>query len=128
MDDVSKETTSRALSGAEIAAAKDLDVERVEMPEWGGHVHLRTLGALEHVEFSERLQAVQAEAKSDTDRMIGVLDMLARFLSDERGERLYTDVEQARAALGGRNPKTLARLQRRILETFGKAEAAAKND
>lgn len=77
-----------ALSKAAILAAKDTKVSApIPVPEWGGDVYCKTLSGTERDAFEESY----SENKMKAFRC----RFLVLTLSDDKGERLFTDGETA---------------------------------
>lgn len=74
-----------------ILGAQDLNVTRVEVPEWGGEVYLRALTLAE----MQEVEAKQAEAKGAAF----VALVVAYGLCDAEGTRLFTTDEDVTALL-----------------------------
>jgi hypothetical protein len=74
--------SSKTLTREAILSSQDLMTEPVEVPEWGGIVHVRALSAGE----SLALQDAVAQ-KSGLDP---VVEFVAAVLVDEAGQRLFT--------------------------------------
>lgn len=74
-----------ALSKKAILAANDVKLEEVNVPEWGGSVHIKVLSGTDRDKFEDAYA---------TEKM---KNFRARFLvmtlCDENGERLFTDAE-----------------------------------
>jgi hypothetical protein len=71
------------LNRESILSADDLARERVDLPEWGGFVHVRTLTAGERDRFEGWTQGDRF------DRFRAKLAVLA--VCDEEGRRVFTD-------------------------------------
>ena len=85
-----------------ILGATDLPLERVEVPEWGGAVYLRTMTGTER-------DAFDAEVLSADDRHVNArARLVVRVLVGEDGARLFADEEAA--ALGAKSAAVLNRL------------------
>ena len=88
------------LSRDAIKKAQDWKLEKVEVPEWGGDVYLRTLSGTERDLFEDGY----ADQKMKNFRA----RFLALSLCDDNGERLYGDDEAAE--LGTKSSVVLNRL------------------
>lgn len=88
------------LSRDAIKDAQDWKLEKVEVPEWGGDVYLKTLSGTERDMFEDGY----AEQKMRNFRA----RFLALSLCDDKGERLYGDNEADE--LGGKSSVVLNRL------------------
>lgn len=123
----------KVLSAEDILSADDVQVVPVEMPEWGGTVHLRTMTADEAVKFTEYLSDPANKRK-------GLVRIVALSLCDEKGVRLFPDgiefgpkMEKLRT----KNVRAFVRLQKEAMKLNGYDEdeggdkasvEAAKND
>lgn len=88
------------LSRDAIKKAQDWKLEKVEVPEWGGDVYLKTLSGTERDLFEDGY----ADQKMKNFRA----RFLALSLCDDNGERLYGDDEAAE--LGTKSSVVLNRL------------------
>ena len=88
------------LSRDAIKKAQDWKLERVEVPEWGGDVYLKTLSGTERDLFEDGY----ADQKMKNFRA----RFLALSLCDDNGERLYGDDEASE--LGTKSSVVLNRL------------------
>jgi hypothetical protein len=88
------------LSRDAIKKAQDWKLEKVEVPEWGGDVYLRTLSGTERDLFEDGY----ADQKMKNFRA----RFLALSLCDDNGERLYGDDEASE--LGTKSSVVLNRL------------------
>jgi hypothetical protein len=70
----------------DILAADDLHVTPVEVPEWGGRVHVRMLKADEAVRFSDALSGADATA--------AILELVALCCTSAAGKRLFASAAQ----------------------------------
>lgn len=69
------------LSRNSILTANDLPKEKVDVPEWGGHLYVRALNGVER-------DQVERMAVSDTVSKAAIVAMVA---VDENGEQLFTN-------------------------------------
>jgi hypothetical protein len=88
------------LSRDAIKKAQDWKLEKVEVPEWGGDVYLKTLSGTERDLFEDGY----ADQKMKNFRA----RFLALSLCDDNGERLYGD--DAASELGTKSSVVLNRL------------------
>jgi hypothetical protein len=88
------------LTREQILGAADLKKERVEVPEWGGEVYVRTMTGAEREAFEVR--AVDTKAKV-------IPTLLALTLCDAEGSLIFTpdDID----AINGKSVAALMRLQ-----------------
>ena len=93
----------QALTREAILAAPDLKPIKVDVPEWGGFVHVR------HLTGTER-GALEAEAIADKKNHVATLRsrMAARCICDESGRRLFNDADIE--ALGKKSQVALDRV------------------
>ena len=74
-----------ALNKAAILAAGDFKLDKVNVPEWGGDVFIKTITGLDRDRFEDGYS--EQKMKNFRSRF------LVLTLCDEKGERLFTDVE-----------------------------------
>ena len=100
------------LTKDEILRADDLRLERVEVPEWGGEVLLRTMTGTERDAFEAELVEGREQGGGGVGR-INYRNLRARLLAlctvGEDGARLFSTPEDV-AALGGKSAGALDRL------------------
>lgn len=100
----------RELSGLDILAAQDLPTERVDVPEWGGHVYVRSMTAQERDAWELFLAASRGE-----DEQLNLRNVRATFVASTavngRGELLFS-ADQVEA-LGGKNAAAVDRIYTR---------------
>lgn len=127
----------KLLTANDIIGAKDLVDERVEVPEWGGDVILRSLSALDREEVEA--ETTEIETKFDEKGAIRFVPhlnpvrarakFLARAIVDEDGNRIFDEKQLEGLAKKAEGP--LDRLYRRARElsavALPDAEAAEKN-
>lgn len=74
-----------------IIAVNDIHTERVEVPEWGGHVFVRTMSLGDKKRYEAELYEIddkgKVKIKSDGDYKAV---MLASCVCNEKGEKLFT--------------------------------------
>ena len=88
------------LDKAAIMAASDVKLEKINVPEWGGDVYLKTLSGTERDAFEDAYS---------TDRMKNFRPrFLVLTLCDKDGNRLFTDEEVA--TLGKKSSAVIAKL------------------
>jgi len=96
----------------DILAAKDEQVEEVDVPQWKGSVFVRTMTGKEREEFEERMAKSSAKGRAY---------LVAFTLCDETGARLFADADIE--ALQAKNGAALDRIARRALVVNGLASA-----
>lgn len=77
------------LSRAEILSAVDKTIERVECPEWGGAVYVRTLTGSERDLFEQSMLDDRGRRKGSVPNIRASL--AAKTICDQDGNRLFTD-------------------------------------
>ena len=91
-----------------ILKADDLKREQVEVPEWGGHVFVRTMTGLERDRFEQFI----LDSRS-SDQKTNLQNVRARLCSltmcDEAGKRLFSD-DAEMLALGQKSAAALDRV------------------
>lgn len=127
--------TSKLLTAEEMKGAADMTIEQVPVPEWGGHVFVRSMDADARDEFEEAMRAAkepEADARGEKkpaspDRLRA--NLAAATVCDEAGNRLFTFADAA--ALGKKNATALTRIFNAALKlnppVSAEIEAAKKN-
>jgi hypothetical protein len=109
------------LSREQIFAAPDIKTEKVDVPEWGGHVFVRVMNGYERQAFEEKQQELKLHSFRER--------LAVTAICDESGKLLFTpaDVEALRAKSSG----VLTRIADVVLKLNGigpsAVEAAEKN-
>ena len=81
-----------SLKREDILEIQDIEIEEVEVPEWGGTVCVKGMSGLERDAFEASI--VQAKGKGTKVNMENIRAKLAaQTLCDEQGERLFTDAD-----------------------------------
>ena len=127
---------SKPLSAADILGADDIALERVDVPEWGGHVYVKTLTAGERDAFETSMFKGRGR-----DRVENLANLRARLcaltICDGEGKRLFDEADVER--LGAKSGKALDRVFDRaqtlngmgaadVEEMVGNSEAARGGD
>lgn len=94
---------AKALTKQQILEASDLKKEKVEVPEWGGYVFVRTLTG---AEFDQYERSIIEGRKVNLSNVRAKL--ASRTIVDDDGKRLFTEAEAK--ALGGKSAKALDRV------------------
>jgi len=110
----------KQLTAQEILEADDIEVIKVDVPMWGGFVHLRVLPVGEGLELNEKMQALKKEESAQALYML-----LGATLCDEKGKKLFTEKQIEKLAT--RSTKVLLDLQKKALVLQGWSEEAPKN-
>lgn len=98
---------STGLTREQILGAADRTIEAVEVPEWGGVVHVRSLNGRARDKFDAsrfRLKGDQVEMIHDNTRAM----LLSLSLCDEAGTLIFSEADIV--ALGEKNAAVLDRL------------------
>lgn len=101
----------KLLSREDILQASDLPMERVEVPEWGGYVYVRTLTGAERDEYESGMLIVRGTgrgAKAQVNMANARARLCALALCDKQGGRLFS--EQDVRALGQKSASALDRI------------------
>lgn len=102
-----KPTPDACLTGEEIFAVDDHRLERVDVPEWNGHVFVRTLSGDERDVIEGTVQDYHKRSPSERLRGLRAL-LVGKAAVNEKGERLFTDGQIAQ--LGRKNAAPLDRI------------------
>ncbi len=108
------------ITAAQLAAAKDFEIEAVEVPEWGGWVNIRSLSARERDLFEESIGA--EEGKQNLVNLRARLVVLC--LCDEDGGRIFQDGQAEE--LGAKNAQVISRLFDLARKLSGMTDADVK--
>jgi len=109
-----------ALTKEAILAADDLPRRKVEVPEWGGDVYVRTMTGAERDAWEISFVPEAGGEKRDLSNIRAKLAVLACV--DEQGKRLFDDADVE--ALGQKSASALER----IVEAAGKLNALSGAD
>lgn len=97
----------KTLDRSAILAAQDLPITPLDVPEWGGTVHVRTMTGAERDAFE--LSVTKSKQKDGTFDIRGLkARLVALTLCDDEGSRLFGD--DALDALNGKSAKVIDRL------------------
>ena len=112
-----------ALKRDDILNVKDIAIELVEVPEWGGEVYVKGMTGLERDAFEGSI--VEIRGKGRRVNMANVRAKLAaQTLCDENGERLFTDADVKE--LGRKSASALQRVFEVAQRLSGIGEEAVK--
>jgi len=96
-----------ALKRDDILAVKDIQIELVSVPEWGGEVYVKGMTGLERDSFETSIFETRGK-----DAKVNTINMRAKLaavtLCDENGERLFTDKDVEK--LGRKSASALQRV------------------
>jgi hypothetical protein len=106
--------TSRALTGDDILNLNDVVVERVDVPEWGGHVFVRTLSAEAKEQYIESIRRITGRGKKQNVEIIlekSSAKLAAQTMCKEDGTLLWPNGSMATIdRLAARSAKALSRV------------------
>lgn len=97
---------SKVLTRDAILSCSDLEVEKVSVPEWGGHIFMRVLTGTEKDEYEKKVIDSDKEGAKDFRGLRQKL--IAMSACDESGNRIFTDKDIK--ALGEKSSAVLTRL------------------
>ena len=91
---------SKLLTADDILHAKDLKRERLELPEWGGHLYIRTMTGVERDAWEasmvrsrpKRINGHNVE-EHITDMRNARAKLVARVACDEEGKSIFTEAQ-----------------------------------
>jgi len=90
-----------------ILDVQDIDIEKVEVPEWDGYVFVKGMTGMERDTFEASI--VQQRGKDARVNMVNIRAKLAaQTICDEEGVRLFTDKDVH--ALGKKSANALQRV------------------
>lgn len=95
------------LNKEQILKAEDLPFRDVEVPEWGGTVRIRTMSAMEGMEFWKILDAAGKAGGGAAEQHLRERTLIMTIV-DESGKRVFA--EEDLDALRGKYPAVLNRL------------------
>lgn len=109
------------LTAQQILDYNDRVTERVEVPEWGGDVIVRSLTGVERDSY-EASMSIQKGDKFVPNPVGARARLVVRATIDEDGARLFTDADATK--LGEKNAAVLDRLWDKIAELSGMTDKA----
>ena len=81
---------SKLLTREAILGASDIEIEKVEVPEWGGYVFVKTMSGIERDTFEASI--VEQRGNNSRVNMVNIRAKLtAQSACDSKGVRLFTD-------------------------------------
>lgn len=104
---------SKCCTAADILGADDRRMTRVEVPEWGGHVFVRSLSGTEKELFAQAVNTVR-NGKAEVNEIGLRARYLAVAICDEQKNPLFT-LDQVEA-LGSRATMVLDRVWKAALD------------
>ena len=109
-----------ALTAEQILSAEDLQFERVEVPEWGGHVNVWTLSMSELESYQQGIATAQEKLQRRPANMMAAL--AAKAIRTAEGERVFTDKQ-----IGDLGKKSASALMR-VFNVAIRLNHMSKND
>lgn len=114
------------LTREQILNAKDIIIEEVDVPEWGGVVRIRSMNGEEAVKY-----VTEFKNKTDDEKEAQAVKIVTFCAVDENGERLF-NTEEDLAPLRRKSFAAIIRLQGVAMRLAGmkidKGEVDVKND
>jgi hypothetical protein len=122
----------KALTRDDILNADDLRIEVVQVPEWGGIVHIRTLTGLQREKYVESIRRVTGTGKKQSVEIVlqqSGAKLAAQTICDEKGKLLFSEQDIPRlAAKSSRALQRVIDASARLNGIDDEAEEDAKND
>ena len=125
-------TTDRLLTASDIIKADDVYVERVDVPEWGGHIFVKLMSGTEKEAYVDSVRQLVGVGKTASYKFIlkgSGAKLVAATACDDNGKRIFRDEDVE--ALGRKSHKAM----RRVIDAAGRlnglsddADDDAKND
>ena len=125
-------TELKALTRDDILNAEDIRIEVVQVPEWGGIVHIRTLTGLQREKYVESIRKVTGHGKKQSVEIVlqkSGAKLAAQTICDEKGKLLFSEADIP--ALANKSSKALQRVidaSARLNGLDEEAEEEAKNE
>lgn len=91
-----------ALNKDQILGSTDVNLETVDVPEWGGSICVRTMTGIERDDFENRINRPGVGDENWRAKL------LVKCICDEKGARLFSDEEATK--LGAKNAPVIFRL------------------
>ena len=113
---------TRILNKQDILQARDVKIEKVEVPEWGGTVFVRSLSAAERGLIEEAAAKFKESKGKDSFARMFTVKFASLTICDEEGNRLFDDKDLA--ALQQKNAAAVAR----VAEAAQKLSGFTKED
>lgn len=120
------------ITADDVRQSKDIVIEPVDVPEWGGRVYVRTLSGREKEKYLESVRKTIGKGRNATEKVIleeSSAKLVAACTCDKTGRLIFTvkDVPM----LASKSSKALDRVVEKASQLNGlddEAEEAAKND
>lgn len=98
------------LSGQQLLEAKDVVIEEVDVPEWGGVIRIKVMSAAELDSYEKSLVEIKSFKEQKPNITNRRAKLLVRCICDEEGRRLFNDAQTD--DLGRKNGLILERLHK----------------
>ena len=110
---------STVLDRSSILSVSDLRIEKVEVPEWGGCVYIKSLSGKERDAFEASM--FEGRGKNRKENLANLrARLLVRVLVDKSGKRIFQESDAN--ALGNKNAQALDRCFTKARELSGMTE------
>lgn len=96
------------LTKDEILRARDVKIEQVDVPEWGGSVYVRSITAAERGQIEEAAAKFKESKGKDSFARTFTVRFASMAICDENGNRLFDDKDIA--LLQQKNAAAIARI------------------
>lgn len=103
-----KDCMSKVLSKEDILQVRDVKIEQVDVPEWDGHVFVRSITAAERGQIEEAAAKFKESKGKDAFARTFTVKFASLALCDEQGKRLFEDKDIA--LLQQKNAAAIARV------------------
>lgn len=114
-----------ALSADDILGIDDVQIEAVDVPEWGGKVYVKGLTAAEADEYERHLVRMDDKGRAKLGNLANITAIyLVRCIVDENGKRMFKESDAA--ALGRKSSAALSRLYTVARRLSGGTEEATE--
>lgn len=101
------------LNKNDILAASDIEVAEIEIPQWGGTIHVKGMNGRQRGIFET--SAVRFVRENKADAMSGMREQIAAWcICDENGKRLFSDDDAAK--LGEKSGEALDLILEKVLQ------------
>ena len=115
----------KLLTREQVLAASDIEIAEVEVPEWGEEGDTVLVKGLDALYVSSLISSGFIETKADGSQEANIskldfVDLAARSLVDDKGEKLLTRSEMKR--MGSKSFSVVARIAMKALELTGLTE------
>ena len=80
-----------SLTRDQILACKDISIEKVEAPEWGGHFFVKALTGKERDRFERTVYTISEDGKAEMNLENFRSKLCVSSICDETGKLLFTD-------------------------------------